>query len=266
MFPGPNMLRRLVWSGASRPPFFNSPSGCIFAVVVLNKSVPIPMKKKFLALACLGLATALVGGLRDHHRVQGNYLEVRSCDVYTGPCVANAEMGLTGKEGMLVWNIKEGNWKGTPLDGLTAIAVVRTEQTLGDMNYEPRDGKAVLILDARATDQQQKALTDFVKTKAKSLVKEITQTTASPIEVSMGHCSKAGCASVKAGSLVEITTRCFGDKDHLCGNEETFYPPLTAVNGAKPAYTEVAAFKGKGLNITWENVGTRSAFIGSFNR
>ena len=35
--------------------------------------------------------------------ISGDYLEVRSCDVYTGPCVANAEMNLSGKEGMLVW-------------------------------------------------------------------------------------------------------------------------------------------------------------------
>ena len=84
--------------------------------------------------------------------------------------------------------------------------------------------------------------------------------------VALGACAKKGCASVKAGNLVKITTRCLGGDDHLCGNEETFYPPLTDVSGAFPAYTELASFQGSGLNLTWEMVERRSAFIGSFTR
>lgn len=234
------------------------------------------MNTKMIMLFALGLA--LVGPLSagsvspaqtlvsPARTLNGSYLEVRSCDVYTGPCVANAEMGLSGKEGMLVWAIKEGSWKGTPLGGLTVIAVIRTDATLGNMQYEPRDGKAVLILDARANSIQQKALADFAKTMGGTLVKEVAETKISPIDVSMGNCHQGGCASVTAGKLVEISTRCFGAKDHLCGNEETFYPPLTPVNGAYPVYTEVAAYKGTGLNMTWESVGTRGAFLASFGQ
>src|SRR5206468_8037528 len=83
--------------------------------------------------------------------ITGDYLEVRSCDVYTGPCFANAEMGLSGREGMLVWAIREGAWNGVKLDGLNVIAVVRTDGTLGDLRYQPRSGKAVLVVDRAAT-------------------------------------------------------------------------------------------------------------------
>src|SRR5438477_10439491 len=79
--------------------------------------------------------------------IQGSYLEVRSCDVYTGPCFANAEMNLAGKEGILVWSINHGSWQGTPLNGLSVIAVICTDGTLGDLRYQPRQGKAVLIVD-----------------------------------------------------------------------------------------------------------------------
>jgi hypothetical protein len=84
------------------------------------------------------------------------------------------------------------------------------------------------------------------------------------MEVALGTCAKAGCASVKAGGLVEISTRCLGGKDHLCGNEQTFYPPLTNVNGAYPVYMELAAYRGNGLDLTWEWTGQRSAFLASF--
>jgi hypothetical protein len=196
--------------------------------------------------------------------ISGDYLEVRSCDVYTGPCFANSEMGLTGKEGIMVWSVRNGNWKGTALDGLSVIAVVRTDATLGDLHYQPRSGKAVLIVDASANSEQRVALTDLACSLAGKLIKEVVEIKTSPMEVALGTCAKAGCASVKAGNLVEISTRCLGGKDHLCGNEQTFYPPLTDVTGAYPVYMELAAYRGNGLNLTWEWTGQRSAFLAAF--
>src|SRR5947209_9456114 len=86
--------------------------------------------------------------------ISGDYFEVRSCDVYTGPCFANAEMNVTGKEGIMVWSVREGNWQGTSLSGLSVIAVVCTDGTLGDVRYQPRAGRAVLIVDENANAAQ----------------------------------------------------------------------------------------------------------------
>ena len=198
--------------------------------------------------------------------ISGDYLEVRSCDVYTGSCFANAEMNLTGKEGILVWSVREGRWKGTSLDGLSVIAVVRTDGTLGNLRYQPRTGKAVLIIDEKADTKQREALTDFARSMAGKLLEQVVDVRTAPIEASVGTCTKAGCASVKAGNLVEVNTRCLGGHDHLCGNEETYYPPLTSVEHAIPAFTERASFKGSGLDLTWDSTGQRSAFIASFSR
>ncbi len=198
--------------------------------------------------------------------ISGNYLEVRSCDVYTGACVANSEMGLSGREGMLVWSVNQGAWNGVALDGLSVIAVLRTDDTLGDVRYQPRRGKAVLILDSKADSRQAAALKDFARSMAGKLISEVVDVQMVPVEVALGKCSSGSCASVKAGNLVEISTRCLGGKDHLCGNEENFYPPLTKVEGALSAYTELASFKGRGLNLTWELTGKRSAYLGTFAR
>jgi hypothetical protein len=167
---------------------------------------------------------------------------------------------------MLVWSVKEGSWQGTSLDGLSVIAVVRTDATLGNMKYEPRSGKAVLIVDEKASPTQREALKSFAQAMAGKLIKEVADVKTSDIQAAMGSCSKSGCASVKAKGLIDISTRCFGDNDHVCGNEDIFYPPLTDVNEALPAYTEIAAFNGKGLNATWQFTGQRSAFLASFAR
>lgn len=216
------------------------------------------MKTILLSAALALMSVTGFGGGSSSATLTGNYVEVRSCDVYTGSCVANSEMGLGGREAMLVWSITHGAWKGTALDGLNVIAVVRAEDTLGDARYEPRAGRAVLIVDASASAAQREALVDLAKTQARTVV----SVKSAPVEVAMGKCASGSCATVKAGDLVEISTRCLGGKDHLCGNEENYYPPLTKVMDALSAYTELAAFRGEGLNATWEMTGQRSAYLG----
>ena len=196
--------------------------------------------------------------------ITGDYLEVRSCDVYTGPCVANAEMNLTGKEGMLVWSVREGNWKGTRLDGLNAMAVIQADGTLGDLSYAPRRARAVIILDSKAGSEQQAALKDFVRTMAGGLIAEVAETRVESLEVTIGKCQGGSCGRVKAGNLVDISTRCIGAKDHLCGNEDNFYPPLTKVTQAASALAEFASYSGTALNITWTLTSKRSAYLGTF--
>ena len=214
----------------------------------------------------LSLSASPLTATQPAPEISGGYLEVRSCDVYTGPCFANGEMGLAGKEAVMVWSVRTGSWKGVALDGLNVIAVVKTDDTMGDLQYQPRSGPAVLITDAAADSKQKDALADFARSMAGKLIQTVVDVKTAKMEVAIGTCAKAGCASVKAGNLVEISTRCLGDKDHLCGNEDTFYPPLTAVTDAYPAFTEVAAFKGTGLNLTWELIGKRSAFLAAFSR
>src|SRR2546423_11941533 len=116
------------------------------------------MKMKLsVAMLMVAMATAFAGKQLTP-TISGDYLEVRSCDVYTGPCFANAEMNLTGKEGMMLWSVGEGSWNGVSLSGLSVMAVVRTDGTLGDLKYEPRSGNAVLIVDAKADAKQKEAL------------------------------------------------------------------------------------------------------------
>lgn len=214
----------------------------------------------------MAFAAAVLNVAGNEPSISGDYLEVRTCDVYTGPCFANAEMGLSGKEAIMVWSVKQGSWNSSLVDGLKVIAVIRTDDTLGDQRYQPRGGDAVLIVDSKADARQREALTDFAKSMSGSLIRKVAAVKTSDIEASISTCTKAGCASVKAGNLVEIATRCFSEEDHVCGNEETFYPPLTAVNDARAAYTEIAAFRGTGLNSTWQTAGQRGAFLAAFAR
>lgn len=223
--------------------------------------------KAIVSVACLVAVGNVMAINEAPSKVSGDYLEVRSCDVYTGPCFANGEMGLNGKEAIMVWKIREGAWNGAQLDGLSVIAVVGTEKTIGDVRYNPRNGEAMIITDASASESQKKALADFARSKAQRVASKIVSVESAEIAASLNEPSKPGCASVKAGELVNISTRCLTEEDDLCGNERIFYPPMSStVDNINPAFTEVAAFEGTALNRTWESIRTRGAFLASFDQ
>ncbi len=216
-------------------------------------------------LAALVASIAIVTGAQA--AVSGNYVEIRSCDVYTGACFANAEMGLEGQEAILTWSIRKGELDGVKLDGLNVIAVVRAKETLGDVSRFPAIGsKSVLIVDQAATAEQRAALVRFVKEKAGSVLGKTVKVQSAPISVDMclAGCSKEGCATVRAGQLVEVETRCLGGDDHVCGNEELYYPPLTNVAGARAAYTTAGMFRGESLGTQFNEANRRSAYLASF--
>ena len=213
------------------------------------------MKKLFLTAA----ATIALAATTWAAPISGTYLEVRSCDVYTGPCFSNAEMGSNGKEAILTWSIKKGAWNNIDLAGLNVIAVVRTKNTLGDIKYAQPRGKAVLIVDARANAKQRAALAAFAKARAGKLIGEVLCTRVEPITAAIGDCT-----SVKAGKLVNITTRCFCAGDHVCGNEYLYYPPLTKIRNATAAFTQMFAYQGGDLGIKWISIGQRGAYVGTF--
>jgi hypothetical protein len=68
-----------------------------------------------------------------------------------------------------------------------------------------------------------------------------------------------------AGNIARIETRSLCQGDHICGNESVYYPPLTKVEHAMPAYTLNESFSGQGLGAVWNRRDTRSAFVGSFS-
>jgi hypothetical protein len=190
-------------------------------------------------------------------------VEVRSADVYTGPCFANSEESLEGKQAILAWKITNGSWQGVSLDGLSVVAVVKANATLGDVYHNPYPAHAVLILDQRADTQQRKALVEFVRSAAGPLVKDVVRLDTAPIALEMG--SAHGSMKLVAGNLARIQTRSLCQGDHVCGNEEVYYPPLTKVAHAMPAYTLNEAFSGEGLGEVWNRSEARSAFVGSFS-
>ena len=197
--------------------------------------------------------------------IQGNYIEARTADVYTGPCFANGEAEQVGKEAVFGWKVAKGEWRGVDISGLSIVGVIKSEHTLGLSTEPVNPAKAVLIVDSRANAEQRIALQSFARKVGGDLLKDVVKVAYAPIELTIeGGNIHGGAAHLTAGSLAEIKTRAMSAADHVCGNEEIWYAPLNEMDHVMPAYALENSYTGDGLGETWHNRLKRSGFIGTF--
>jgi hypothetical protein len=197
--------------------------------------------------------------------IHGNYIEARTADVFTGACFANGEAEQVGREAVFGWKIANGDWHGVSLAGLSVVGVVRSEHTLGLVSEPVNPSKAVLIVDSRANAEQRLALQSFAKRMGGDLLKDVVKVDYAPIELTIQDGNiHGGAAKLTAGTLAAIQTRSLNAGDHVCGNEEVWYPPLNSMDHSMPAYALENSFTGDGLGETWHNRSRRSGFLGTF--
>jgi hypothetical protein len=214
-----------------------------------------------LTLAALALVMAAPLNAAEL-QLRGKYVEARNCDVWTGPCFANADFNLTGKHAVIAWRVDEGRFNNVSLDGLGVVAVVAANNTLGLEQTGP--AKAVLIVDRRATSQQRDALIQLAKRQAGKLLDNVVAVQNADVDLSACECKADACYELKAGGAT-VKTRCLdADHDKACGNESAYYPPLARGVDARPAGVVEHIFRGKGLSETWSDFGRRGAYVGSF--
>lgn len=209
--------------------------------------------------------------------LQGDYVEARTADVFTGPCISNSEVFISGSQAVMAWKVSQGAWQGTDVSGLCVAAALRGTTTFSE--DQPEKALAVLIVDEKATAAQREALIKMaqelggarlrnvvaIKTARMSLKLEnhgVSEADAGRSAHGMPHAPRA---SFWAAGLAQIVTRPLDENDHFCGNEVIAYPPLSQGVKALPAYTLGHEFKGEDLNTRWNDPNCRSSFVGHFS-
>jgi hypothetical protein len=213
-------------------------------------------------LALAAVAVLVAAAPLSAAGITGHYAEARTCDVWTGPCFANAEMNLGGKQAVMAWKVDQGALDNVRLDGLGVVAVVVASDTLG--LKQTGSAKAVLIVDSKADAAQRKALIRLAREQGGELLRNIVAVQTAPVDLTLCDCKDNVCARLRAGAA-RLETRCMDNKhDKVCGNESAFYPPLVKGVKAKPAVAVEHGYTGKGFNETWTESDRRGAYVGSF--
>lgn len=217
-------------------------------------------RTSFLAVVAASIVVSSTTGAAE---ISGHYLESRTCDVYTGPCFANAETGLAGKNALMAWSITQGQHQGVDLAGLKVVMALDSSVTLtfAGLN-DAQHLKSVIYVDETASSRQRKALIDFAKHHSGRAGKAVVRVSTAPIQMSLDETKLTGQLSVAKD--VKLVTRKAGKADCICTNEEACYPPLAKVEHWAPGVALVGHFKGRGLGARWSTPGARSTYMATF--
>lgn len=234
------------------------------------------MRNSFAALC--GALVLLGPGVAGAAGLHGEYVEARTADVFTGPCFSNAEVFIYGNQAVMAWKVTEGSYQGVDLAGLSVAAAVKGSTTFTE--DQPELARAVLIVDETANPRQRAALIAMAKALGGKRLEHVSDVKTARIRLKIeSHPAGMSAADAAAGShgmphapratfwaagLAQIVTRPLDERDHVCGNEEVAYPPLSRGVDALPAYTLGHQFKGAGLNSSWDDPNCRSSFVGRF--
>src|SRR5262252_8822380 len=135
----------------------------------------------------------------ENTTVKGDYVEVRTASVFAGACHFNGEVTTTGRDALMAWNFVSGNWNGTDLSGLRAIAIVSADDNLSNPGAHRR---SEILLDASANHQQQVAVLNALKSRYAASLGQIVSVRSTPI--SFKHSGKNyEVSSTEAGINVD---------------------------------------------------------------
>ena len=197
-------------------------------------------------------------------RVAGDYVEVRTAQVYAGGCIMGSEGEAAGREAILAWRVSRGSVDGVTLDGLSIVAAATADNNLGthDLGGAPATVlKAVLLVDQRASAAQRNALVTMARGLAPSIVRSVVETKAVPIAFNRS----GDVVRVDAGEAsLDVVTNVPHSPN--CGALQWF-KPLARTDDAEVGVTRSQEWSGEALGPRWKQVSDdkRSSFVGTFS-
>ena len=194
--------------------------------------------------------------------ITGDYVEARTAEVFTGPCIMGSEGEVSGKEAIMAWRVSGGSMNGVSLNGLAVVAVVSGDRHLSMHEFgapAPKSIKSVIMLDSRATPAQQRALLSLARSLAPTALADVVSTKTVPISFRK---DKEGMAVSAGSASLDVATEF--DHPNTCGATRWFNT-LSRTEGSQPGLTRAQQWSGPEFGAQWTQYDRKSAFFGTFS-
>ena len=188
---------------------------------------------------------------------RGELLELHSCQLYIGGCIASAEATQDGRYLLRVWNVTGGSHQGTELRGLQVALLQVADQNLAVTGTHPTE--SIVYLPQSATPTQTAAMIDWLKTINPELAgRNCTRT------VPMQFTGARSGVSFSAGDFLQIETRPFAPCGLISCGESLWYTPRSSMTSYTVGVTSKAVVHEPTLALRWIDHGKNSIFQGRF--
>ena len=189
--------------------------------------------------------------------MRGDYVEVRTASVFAGACHYNGEVVTAGRAAMMAWNVTNGQWQGTDLSGVRALAIVSADVNLAEDNAART---SEIIIDSNASRAQSVAMLNALKGRYAAALGTIAEVRSAPIRF-----ERSGRTYNVVTNEASINVEAMPN-DLCCKMPNlVWYTPFVGLENRKVGYTSKALYNGKVVGEPWSRSGENSAFYGSFS-
>jgi len=185
---------------------------------------------------------------------QGELLELHSCQLYIGGCIASSEATQDGHYLLRVWNFSGGSYNGISLRGLNVALLEAADQNLAVRGAQPTE--SVAYLPQSADSVQSEALLQWLK----AANPELGHRKLRARTVSMNSNHMGGVVSFSAGNFIQIETRPFEPCGLVSCGESLWYTPRSTVTSYTVGVTSQAIVQEPMLALRWVDHGKNNIF------
>jgi hypothetical protein len=189
---------------------------------------------------------------------RGELLELHSCQLYIGGCIASAEATQDGRYLLRVWSFAGGSHRGTELRGLQVALLQVADQNLAVMGTRPTE--SIVYLPQSATPTQSAAMIDWLKTINPELAGRKLPTRTVPMEFAGARSGD----SFSAGDFLQVETRPFAPCGLVSCGESLWYTPRSSMTSYTVAVTSKTVVREPALALRWIDHGKNNVFQGRF--
>jgi hypothetical protein len=187
----------------------------------------------------------------------GEFVELHSCDLYTGGCTASSESTLLGRQLFRVWSISQGTWDNQNLAGLK-VALLQ----LGSVNLAEKGAfaeKAKIFLPKGLAAAQREALLCWLT--SQGIASASTQVTDAEITYQR---SGQATVNVGVGDSISLSTMAIGKCSSGACGQALWYEPQVKHSSFEVLASRVSKIRDASMNFLWADHDRPNVFLASF--
>jgi hypothetical protein len=175
---------------------------------------PVPAVK----ISAVLFSVFVVSQLCSAAEPSGEFVELHSCDLYTGACTASAESTLLGRQVFRVWSIQRGEWNGQDLTRLKVAALETGSRNLAEKGALA-DRVEIFVPKGLAQVKREALLSWLAAQRPLSPATSV-------IEAEITYQRSGQEAAVTVGDTVSLTTMAIGRCSSGACGQSLWYEPL----------------------------------------
>ncbi len=184
----------------------------------------------------------------------GEFVELHSCDLYTGGCTASAESTLLGRQVFRVWSIESGEWNGQDLTDLKVAVLEKGSKNLAEKGAFA--DRAEIFFPKGLAQAKRNALSSWVA--AQRPLPPATPM----IEAEITYQRSGKEAAVTVGDTVSLTTMAIGRCGSGACGQELWYEPQVSHSVFEVVASRISRIQE--ATLFWADHDRPNVFLASF--